>query len=299
MPEQKFRWMDTDSDAVKISRWGTAAKDAVPREVWYHGPRSGRTELTEAFLESLRLQLWDAKKPRLIAGIDVKLDETLTINGVPMLRITMPGRFVPTIASDVIIFYAYKVAAGIVVLDFGRLLGGPVAEEHRRASPLTRIRMGDIAFDEAPAPRGVIVSERARAEAKAARTDSVAAEVESIFERPPPRVIGRFRRHHGLREPQVYYAVRPSYPTCVPETPAASDALNSRAANAALSLFGQDDRDDTPVSPGSRPTPAEPDKPAVPVGSPPNYGRIAAFSSAAAVVIIGLLYAAWTCLASP
>lgn len=300
MDTQAFRWMETASGMAKTSRWSTAGNGALPREAWYYGPRLGRTELTEDFLDRLRLELWGAKRARVIAGIDAKLDESLTINGVPMLRVTMPGRFVPHFDADETTFYLYKAVAGGTVVDFGRLWGGPVADERRRESPLTR--MGIIAADETPSPRGVIVAERARAEADAMHTDPVTTEVEAIPDRPPPRIAARLRGDDGSREPQAHHAVRPSNPTCVPEADDSPDASNPRGITSALRLFETNEADgDDDVARPVRPKPTapttEPDDPFAATDAPPvNYGYVAAMSSLVAMILVGLCYAAWTFL---
>ena len=300
MSDQRFRWMNTDSGMAKSSRWSTAASGAVPREAWYCGPRLGKTELTDGFLECIRLELWGERKPRVIAGVDAKLDETLTINGVPMLRITMPGRFVPHFVADETTFYLYKAVVGNVVVDFGLQWGGPVAETHRRAAPMTHMdNVGNvIAFDEAPAPRGVIVAERARAETEAMRTDPVTTEVEMIQDRPPPRIAARLRGDDGSREPTDHHAVRPANPTRVPVADSVLATGDVRAIDSAMSPFGSDNDDDPePVlAPRQSPAPTEPDEPAEDVAPPVSYGYVAVMSALIGSAVILLLYAAWTFL---
>ncbi len=254
-----FRWMDTDSGAAKTSRWNTAAEGAAPREAWYCASWTERTELTGDVLEDLRQRFWP--------GVEATFDETLTINGVPLLRLTLPKQFVPHFVTDDKTFYLYKAASALTVVDFGRLWGGPVAETIRRASPMTM--MGDVraavALHETPAPRGVLRAEQERVEAS--RLDPITAEVEPIPERPSYRIVERMHGFGPLpSESRVYEGFRPSNPTCVPEADAASDASSSSALSDALAPFGTDDDADEDVPPvpmateenGARDKPAAP-----------------------------------------
>lgn len=297
MENQMFRWMDTASGMAKTAKWSNASNGATPREAWYYGPRLGRTELTPDFLEVLRQTFW--------SGVEAKLDETLTINGVPLLRVTLPKKFVPHFVSDDTTFYLYKAISALVVVDFGQVWGGPVAEKIRRASPMTM--MGDVrsnvALDDTPAPRGVLRAEQQRAEAN--RLDPITTEVEVIPERSPPRIAARLRGDDGTRKPQVHYAVRPSNPTCVPEADVSPDASNPRAITSALKLFeaNETDGDDVAVVRPVQPKPTAPttefDDPfAAPDAPSVNYGRVAAISSVASVALLWICYAAWVFLSS-
>lgn len=291
MDTQMFRWMEMASGMAKTSRWSTAANGAAPREAWYHGPRLGRTELTDDVLNELRRTFW--------SGVEVKFDETLTINGVPLLRVTLPRQFLPHFEADETTFYLYKAIAPNVVVDFGKLWGGPLAETILRASPMTMngdVR-GVVAIDETPAPRGVIRAEQARAEAL--RQDPVTTEVEMIPERPPPRIVERLRGVDHSHEPHEYHAVRPSNPTCIPEADAVPDAPSSGAIESALAIFGGngDANDDVPpVRSRSSTPPVAEDEQVVLDRSPVDYGYVAIMSSLVAFVLIFLCFAAWTLL---
>ncbi len=187
MAEQWVRWMNVDSDDAKTSRWNTAVGGDAPRQAWYYGPRIGKTALTPEFLETLRRVFW--------AGVDAKLDDALVINGIPLLRVTLPRKFVPHFNADDTTFYLYKAVSSLTIVDFGQLWGEPRAVERRRASPMTMVGNVGLVMDPAdmPAPQGVLRAEQSRAERITPPEfpqDPVTTEVEPLA---PPKITERAR----------------------------------------------------------------------------------------------------------
>lgn len=180
MAAQRFRWMDWDSGDAKTSRWNTAASGAPPREAWYYGSRFGRVELTPEFLETLRRTFW--------SDVDAKYDETLAIDGVPLLRVTLPRKFVPHFDAEFTGFFLYKAASSLTVVDFGKLWGGPIAEAPRHETSVEAAPDADLPPDptDTPAPGALL---RAEPPSDDLSQDPVTVEVEPL----PPKITERVR----------------------------------------------------------------------------------------------------------
>lgn len=272
MSETRFQWKRMDSGGAKESRWNTAANGAVPREAWYYGPRLGRTELTPAFEEALRRTFWP--------GVELKIDESLAISGVPLLRVTLPGKFVPHFDADDTTFYLYKAASALTVVDFGQLWGGPRAEAKRRASPMTM--MGDVGLTvdprDMPAPRGVLRAEQSRAEEM--RQDPVTTEVDPLPDRSSLKIIERVRPTSGRLDARDLPAEPVSGQTLIPPVDADDPVVSS--ADPSWEAFGGNDPSE-PVAP-ARPKPDDPPSP--PVVPPVDYAHAAVMAVLVAIAIL-------------
>ncbi len=251
MPEQRFQWMRTDSCDAKASRWNTVANGAAPRETWYYGPRIGRTEMTDA----LRADIRRAFGP----SVDAKFDETLVINGAPLLRVTLPGKFVPHFDADDTTFYLYKAVSALTVVDFGRQWGGPLAEPAFRASPMTKM----VAGDEVPSPRAVLRKDLDRAEF--ASQGPVTTEVEPVPDQPAPRIVERYR---PARKPILSVEDLPDVPVSNQTLIPPPERLGTPVAPSAdvWKAFGEeggDEGEEPVVAPSLSSVPVEPPKQAV------------------------------------
>jgi len=271
--------MEAHSAGAKESRWNTAANGAVPREAWYYGPRLGRTELTPEFLESLRRTFWP--------GVELKIDESLTINGVPFLRVTLPRKFVPHFDADDTTFYLYKAASALTVVDFGQLWGDTRAEASRRASPKTM--MGDVGLtvdpSDMPAPRGVLRAEQARAEET--REDPVTTEVEPVPDRSSLRIVERERSPGRSRDERELPSDPPSGQTLIP--PVAADDPVVSPTDSAWAAFGGNEPSEPVV-------PVEPKPSSAPSASgvpPVDYAHLVMMLILMTTTALALLYGAY------
>ena len=241
MPRQTYDWMDASSDAAKWAEWKTAMRGAAPHEAWYFSPGFDRFASADALYEAMRLALWGETKPRVIRNVDAKVEESRTIDGIPLIRVSMPEKFVPRFEAAGSTFYLYSAIVGDTEIDFARMWNGLRATRSRTAARQTI--MGDVSqlvgADEMPVPRGVLRAASRRADAPAA--NPVTAEVVPF---PSPRIVERPHPVVRARPPEELPVPREPSPTMVPDHAGSTSVSDGSVWD----LFAGDEVG-TPVSP--------------------------------------------------
>lgn len=183
-----LNWMhaDDETNEAKNAAWKEAAGDLPPHRAWYYSYTFQDERLNAEFLGALRAALWDAgSKSRVVPDLDVKVDYVSALPGVPILRVSMPARFVPAFTVTVdgveIPFVLYKAKRESVEMDFGSLWGGlrSQAEGSRSATVIGDLSSIMDATD-APPPNVLL-----RAAEEASRPAAV-PEPQVVEPGPPP-----------------------------------------------------------------------------------------------------------------
>lgn len=150
-------WMHHDdvTDTAKERAWQALAGNQPPQRAWYYSS-TFREEALGGLLPQLRDVFWGPGKSRVSKDVDVKVEHLTVLQGVPILRVSMPQRLVASFAVGTTVFVLYKAMVGDKTLDFGQAWGGLRGAVHNGSHTV----LGDIghmvAGDDAPPPAAIL-----------------------------------------------------------------------------------------------------------------------------------------------
>lgn len=167
MQDKRPGWRDVESDEAKRRRWKVAAGEGPPHQAWYYAPGFKAETFGTAFLAALRTVFWSPAKGRVTPGMDVKADPSNTLDGVPVLRVTMPDRLVEHFTYAEQTFVLCRAMRGDIEVDFIREWDG-LSRRQMASSPTI---MGDVSTllggADLPTPAALLRNDRGRVEGTA------------------------------------------------------------------------------------------------------------------------------------
>jgi len=204
MPDRNWMHSDDETNRAKEDAWRALAGDRLPQRAWYYASLFSDDALDSVFASELRDVFWDPrKKERVRLLIDVKIDSSADLPGVPVLRVDLPDRLVTsfTIRGATFVLYRAMRVEMDGLLDFGRdwdRLSAAVSNASRSMTVVgDAYAMGD-AF-EAPPPLALLHDAESRAPVDRAPVSPGC--------RPPPRL-------KSVRRPIL---ISENQPTIAPE----------------------------------------------------------------------------------
>lgn len=177
-------WMHGDNvtNTAKEAAWRALAGDRSPQRAWYYSFSFKEEGELGALLTTLRDIFWDAKKSRVVKDVDVKAEHLSALPGVPILRVSMPDRFVASFLVGDKQFVLYKASIDGNVIDFGYLWGGLRDSVHKGSATVLGDAVRLMAADDAPPPAALLRHAEQRVVPAPARV-----RVEAVVVPPPSR----------------------------------------------------------------------------------------------------------------
>lgn len=182
----RINWRVAESDADKADYWKKrTGSDASPIQAWYWCSGFEEEDVDAAFFDLLRSVFWSRqKKACVVLNVDVKIEESPYMVGVPIVRVTVPDRFVPSFWAGERLFVLCQARSGDAMVDYIGLWDSTLerrdveASHTRFAGPLSGAAATDV-----PPPLAMIRGNRAAA--PAARPVPIPAEPPPVLVPPP------------------------------------------------------------------------------------------------------------------